>query len=104
MNGGGWFDHITASLMSGWLAAVAGRLAYHTRMAQKGSRAFFSRELLFEIPIVIFTYLIGSGIADKFGLTGPTANAIVAGVSYLGPGGLQALAQWWVKAGGKLPD
>ena len=99
---GGWLDHFTAAMLSGWAAAVAGRLAYHTRMAQTGARTFFSRELLFEIPIVIFTYLIGSGIADHFGWSGPTANGLVAGISYLGPGGLQALAQWWARAGGKL--
>lgn len=97
-NGGGLVDHITAWLLSGWTAAVAGRLTYHTRMVQKGSRTFFSRELAFEIPIVVFTYLIGAGLADHFGWTGPTANAVIAACAYLGPGGLQALAQWWARA------
>jgi hypothetical protein len=93
-----FWDSVQAWLLSGWAAAVAGRLTYHSRMVQKGNRAFWSRELVFELPIVIFTYLIGAGIADHFGWTGSTANGLIAGIAYLGPGGLQALAQWWARA------
>lgn len=96
-NGGGFFDWIATWLMGAWAAAAAGRLTYHTRMVRKGRRSLFSKELIYELPVYFFTLIVGVGIADHLGWKGPTANAVVAVVAYFGPGGLQALAQWWAR-------
>ena len=97
-NGGGsnFWDYVIGILTSGWMAAATGRLVWHTRLVQQGHRRFFSRELLFELPIVGFMYLVGSGIADHLGWTGTTAGATIAVLSYLGPAGVQRFAQLWV--------
>lgn len=95
-NGHGIFGELWALIIGGWGAAVCGRMVWRTRMAQKGGK-FFSRELIYEIPTVCFVYLIGVGLCAHMGWTGPTANAVVAAVSYLGPGGLQSFAQWYVR-------
>lgn len=95
-DGGGdhnWWGYVVGILTSGWAAAVTGRLVWHTRLVQRGDRKFFSRELLYELPIVAFTYLVGAGIADHLGWTGPSAGATIAVVSYLGPAGLQRAIQ-----------
>lgn len=99
-------SHLDGWATSAWLAAVAGRMAWHTRLVQKGERRFISKELLFEIPIVFFTYLIGTGIVAYFGWHGATAGACVSVVSYLGPGGLQVMAQRYVamKTGANSKD
>ncbi len=89
-------------LTSALAAAIAGRLAWHTRLVQKGKRRFFSWALVWEAPTVYFTYLVGVGIADHFGWTGPTAGAVVAVISYFGPGGVQALLQTYASARGRI--
>lgn len=90
-------EHTEAALSSMAAAAIAGRLTWHTRLVQSGARKFFSPALLFEIPVVLFTWRLGIGVADWFGWSGPVAGAAVAVVSYLGPGGLQALLQRYVE-------
>ena len=99
MNFWGHFsDAISGWMASAWAAAVAGRLAWHTRLVQKGERQFFSKELILELPIVVMTYFIGIGIAAAIGYTGPSAGAVVCVAAYFGPGGLQWLAQKYVEA------
>ena len=97
LNVTGWWGslgtHFDSWVTSAWVAAVAGRLAWHTRLVQKGERRFISKELFFEIPIVFFTYLLGTGAVSYFGWHGQIAGAVVSVISYLGPGGLQVIAQ-----------
>lgn len=71
-------------------AALGGRLAWHSRLAQKGERKFWSKELALELPLVFFGFLAGNAAAGWMGFDGPVALGTVAVVSYLGPG----FAQW----------
>jgi len=89
-------------LTSAVAAAIAGRLAWHTRLVQTGRRRFFSWALVWEVPTVYFTYLVGVGIADHLGWKGPAAGAAIAVISYFGPGGIQALLQTYASARGKI--
>lgn len=92
------WDHINGWATSALAAAIVGRLAYHTRMVQQGERAFFSKAMLLEIPIVVFTYVLGTGVADYFGIHGTTAGAAVAVISYFGPGAIQWAAETYLSA------
>lgn len=91
-------DIVGGLATSALVAAVVGRLAYHTRMVQQGERKFWSREMLLEIPIVVFTYVLGIGVADYFGFRGTTAGAVVAVISYFGPGAIQWAAETYLSA------
>jgi hypothetical protein len=75
-------------------------LAWRTRLVQKGKRRFFSWALVWEVPTV--TYLVGASIAHHLGWTGQTAGAVIAVISYFGPGGVQALLQTYASARGKI--
>jgi hypothetical protein len=91
-------DEAVAWLATGWAAAVAGRLAWHSRLAQKGARGFISWELAWEIPTVLFGYYLGLGVATWLGLkAGPVVNGVILVVAYLGPGGVTVGAQMWWK-------
>ena len=95
---------IFASLLT---AAIAGRLAWHTRLVQKGDRAFFGREMVFEGCTVLFLFYVAqsaiAGVAAFFNLPGEVTAAIAPGIAaviaYFGPGGIQAgliaVWNWW---------
>lgn len=72
-------------------AALMGRLAWHTRLAQAGKRALFGPELLYEAPIVGLAGYVGAGIAAYFDLNSSAAGGLCAVLGYFGPVGIQAL-------------
>lgn len=104
-------DTVNAIFASLVTAAVAGRLAWHTRLVQKGERNFFGKEMAFEGIIVLFLFYVSksaiAGIAAFFNLPDPVTEEIAPGVAaviaYFGPGGIQAglIAVWnyWVARG-----
>jgi hypothetical protein len=102
-------DTINGFFASLLAAALAGRLAWHTRLVQKGERRFFSKEMGFEAAAVLFLFYVAqSAIAGaSFFLSLPDevtaalAPGIAALIAYFGPGGIQAaiiaLWNWWSK-------
>ena len=99
---------VFASLLT---AAVAGRLAWHTRLAQKGERNFFGKEMAFEAASVLFLFYVAKaaieaaawslGVPEDVKLA--TAQGAAALVAYFGPGGIQAgivaVWKWWSTRG-----
>jgi len=81
-----WVAGFGASALA---AAMGGRLAWHTRLAQKGERKFFSKELAYELPLVFFGFYVGAAAAKEMGFEGQSALGVVAVISYLGPGFVQ---------------
>lgn len=92
---------------SAFAAAIGGRLAWHTRLTQKGERQFFSKELLFELPLVYFGFVAGSAVAEWMGFDGAVATGVVLTISYLGPGFVQwaavRLVDWLDRFHGMKP-
>lgn len=85
-------DWFVALAGSAFAAAVAGRLAWHTRLVQQGERNFLSWELLLELPLVFVGYILGSAVATYLGYSNSAVvSGIVMVVAYLGPGGVQAI-------------
>ncbi|MCW5727262.1 hypothetical protein [Parvibaculum sp.] len=98
---------VFASLLT---AALAGRLAWHTRLVQKGERRFFSKEMGFEAAAVLFLFYVAqatiAGAAFFLNLPEEVAAAVAPGIAaliaYFGPGGIQAaIIALWQKFGGK---
>lgn len=83
--------------MAAFAASVAGRLMWHVGEVRKGGRKFFSKELLWEIPIAIGMGLVGAGFAEYMQFSGNVETGLVAGLSYLGPRGIEALLDKWLK-------
>lgn len=106
-------ETVSGAFGSLFAAAVAGRLAWHTRLVQKGERRFFGREMAFEAVTVLFLFYVAqSGIAAVaafFNLPAEVAGAIAPGaaalIAYFGPGGIQAgivaVWNWWSTRGGR---
>lgn len=93
-----------ASLLA---AAIAGRLAWHTRLAQKGERRFFGKEMAFEAATVLFLFYVAKASIEaaawSLGVPEDVKFAVAQGaaalVAYFGPGGIQAgilaVWKWW---------
>ncbi|MFN4229855.1 hypothetical protein [Parvibaculum sp.] len=100
-------DTVNAIFASLVTAAVAGRLAWHTRLVQKGERNFFGKEMVFEGITVLFLFYVSqsaiAGVAAFLNLPDEVTAAIAPGVAaviaYFGPGGIQAglvaVWNWW---------
>ena len=102
------FNSMFASLLT---AALAGRLAWHTRLVQKGERQFFSKEMGYEAIVVVFLFYVSqSAVAALVIVAGfspenadKLAPGIAALISYFGPGGIQAaIVAAWEKWSGKI--
>lgn len=105
---------VFASLLT---AAVAGRLAWHTRLAQKGERNFIGKEMAFEAASVLFLFYVSKAaiegavwfLAEHTRLAMPedtklaVAQGAAALIAYFGPGGIQAgivaVWKWWSTRG-----
>lgn len=81
---------ISAMLIFG--AAVAGRLLFHVQLVVKGERKFFSKKMLFELVTAAGMGIIAGGTAEYLDLTGSPSWAFIALVSYIGPYGIDKLA------------
>ncbi|MEN2980973.1 phage holin family protein [Tistrella bauzanensis] len=72
------------------LAAYIGRLLFHVGEVQRGRRTWWSRHLIWEVIAAVGIGLIADGVAAYAGLLdGPVRIAVVVGLSYLGPRGVQ---------------
>ena len=88
-------------LITGWfgliITAIIGRsLAYH-HLVRLGHRKFWSAELLWEVPTVIFCFVVGSGLAQWLELPPIGQHAIVAVASWLGPRGMEIIVSKWAE-------
>ncbi len=92
----GLIDTITGfwgGAMATLLAAFLGRLMYHTSEVRARRRAFFGREMLWEIPVAVGMAVIGEGLSHYLGLESPVSTGLVATLAYLGPRGSEALIE-----------
>lgn len=71
------------------IAALAGRMMYHTSEVKKSKRKFFGKELLWELPVAFGMGLIGDGVASYFELTESTTMGLIVVLGYLGPRGIE---------------
>lgn len=71
--------------------AVLARLLWHHRLVRLGHRRFFGRELVWEIPTVVLSAVIGGGIAQLIGAEGMGVYAIVGMAAWLGPRGMESM-------------
>ena len=76
-----------------WLTAILGRLAWHIQQVKAGRRSFWSWALLWEVPLAAFCGVAGGGLGDYLGLRDLQLYAFTAVIAYLGPGGIEALAE-----------
>lgn len=100
-----WRDLI-AGLGLPVLFAWLGRLMWHVREVQHARRRFWSLHLVWEVITALAIGFVADGIAAHLGLAGRPATALVIVLSYLGPGGIEALlmrvaARWYGFTGGR---
>ena len=86
----GWSAFVVG-ILGNFTAAFLGRLLYHHRLVQAGKRRFWSMNLFWEVPMAVFTGLVGHSAATYLGLTGLASSGLVAMVAYLGPHGMEHL-------------
>lgn len=81
------------------VAAYIGRMLFHVGEVQRGRRRWWSRHLLWEVVAAVGIGLIADGVAAYAGLVdGPVRLAVVVGLSYLGPRGVQDIVMRIVAA------
>ena len=81
-----WLDQVLAG--AGWStfwASAAGRLLFHTTMVRRGVRRFWSRDLIWELPVALGMGFVGDGLAEYLGEAGATRTGLIVTISYLGP-------------------
>lgn len=74
-----------------FVASLLGRLMFHARAAQRGTRRFFSWHLVWELPVAVGMGLIGDALATWLALTEGTRVGFIAAVAYLGPHAIDEL-------------
>lgn len=87
----GWGGGVLSTLM----AALMGRMMWHSTEVRRGRRRAFGPELFWEIPVVLGMWFVGNGVAAHFQLTGPVSGGVVVALAYLGPRGIEALFLRW---------
>ncbi len=80
---------IMTSAFLTFIAAFAGRMAWHVRKVQHRERKFFSTHLWFELVTAVCCGWVADGIATYAELTGKPAIALIVVLSYLGPSGIE---------------
>lgn len=93
----GWLIKMFGGGITAMISATAGRMMYHVGQVRKGERKFFSKELLWEVPLSVGMAIIGEGFAEWLGLTGTAATGLIGALAYMGPRGIEALIGAWVK-------
>jgi len=76
--------------------AALARFLVHHRLVRMGKREWVSPQLLIEVPTVIFSAIMGGGVAEWLSLDGMAAQAVVGFCGWLGPHGLEAFASKWI--------
>lgn len=83
-----------------WIvAALGGRLLFHSREAQAGRRRFWGRELPFELLVAVGMGLIGYSLCAWLDLAGPVSAGVISAVAYLGPRAIDTLFDRATEAG-----
>lgn len=77
-------------------AAMAGRMARHVLLVQKGLRGFWGAHLLLELPVAIFMGFVGAGLADWLVLSPRAGTGLIAALSYLGPNAIERMLSKWI--------
>ena len=80
------------------VAALAGRLMFHTGEVRARGRRFFGSELLWELPVAVGMAIIGEAACAWLALTPPVATGVIAALAYLGPRGAETLFDRWLKS------
>ena len=75
------------------MAALAGRMMYHTSEVKKNNRKFFGKELLWELPVAFGMGLVGEGVAAYLQLDDTAGVALIVALAYLGPRGIEVLLE-----------
>lgn len=91
-----WMTKIAGGTFTTLVSAFVGRLMWHAGEVRRGSRRFFGWELVWEVPVAIGMAIIGEGLAHYFELVQPASTAVIAGLAYLGPRGVEALLSKWL--------
>ncbi|MCA3245566.1 MAG: phage holin family protein [Azospirillum sp.] len=68
-----------------FVASLLGRLMFHARAAQRGTRRFWSWHLAWELPVAVGMGLIGDALANWLQLDNGLRAGFIAAVAYLGP-------------------
>jgi hypothetical protein len=71
--------------------AWIGRMMWHVAQVQRQKRRFWSWHLLWETLTAVGVGLVADGVVEYFGLTGNLKTAVVVGIAYLGPRGVENL-------------
>ena len=79
------------------VAALAGRMMYHTSEVKKKNRKFFGRELVWELPVAFGMGLVGEGVAAYMELSETVGVALIVALAYLGPRGIEVAFEKRVK-------
>lgn len=95
-NGGPEWSMLINSLLA-VLWGVLGRLLDHATKVQRGGRAFWSRALLWELPVAIAMGLVGDGLAAHLGLADQVRVGFTVAVAYLGPKVIEVGFAWAMK-------
>lgn len=83
------------------VAAIMGRMMFHSTETRSGRRKFFGPQLLWEAPMAVGMALIGEGVCFYLEAGPLLRPMIVGGLAYIGPRGAEALFMRWVTT--KLP-
>lgn len=89
-----WFGGAFTTLV----AAITGRLMWHTVEVRRARRKFLGRELCWEFPFAVGMALFGEGVAMYLDVGPLLRPAIVGGLAYLGPRGAEVLFMRWFAA------
>ncbi|SEO27647.1 LydA holin phage, holin superfamily III [Gemmobacter aquatilis] len=75
------------------LAAVLGRLVYHSGEARAGRRPWIGWHLIWEVPTAVAMALVAESLAQYLGLSPQVTTGVVAVLSYLGPRGARDIVE-----------
>lgn len=88
--------HVVEGFIAALVAAGLGRLMWHVGQVSKGSRRFWSLELVWEIPLAIGMAVVGRGLAEFLDLSGNIEAALIAILAYLGPRSAEHILTAWL--------
>jgi hypothetical protein len=91
-----WLVKLASGLWASFLAALIGRLMWHTKLVQLGKRKFFSIQAVWELPTVFGMMLVGMGLGEYFHLGENATYGITTLLAYYGPRGVEVIIQRWL--------
>lgn len=94
-----WFGGGASSL----IVSVCARLMFHSNEARNQRRKFWGWELMYEFPSAVALGMFGEAVSAYFGIDPSVRPAVVGGLAYLGPRGIEVLFQRWLTTKGVPP-